>query len=61
MVSFRELIESMKMFQGDLDLKVVGAPQLSVRHQEVGLKAPENIGVETRRERNATSHWRLAT
>jgi hypothetical protein len=40
------LLEWIKVFPDHLEAKVVGSPQINVVFSEVGLKVPENVGVE---------------
>jgi site-specific DNA recombinase len=40
------LLESIKVFPDHLEVKVVGSPAINVLYSEVGLKVPENVGVE---------------
>ena len=45
-VLIENLLESIRVFPDHLEVQVAGAPALNVLYSEVGLKAPENVGVE---------------
>lgn len=45
-VLVENLLESIRVFPDHLEVKVVGSPHINVLYSEIGLKVPENVGVE---------------
>jgi hypothetical protein len=45
-VLIENLLEWIKVFPDHLEVKVMGSPPINVHYSEVGLKVPENVGVE---------------